>query len=50
VPVVRFWNASKEFPGVLAVDSVDLDILPDEVHVVAGEITLVILRTPSGVR
>jgi ribose transport system ATP-binding protein len=36
-PVVRFRNVSKEFPGVLAVDSVDLDILPGEVHVVAGE-------------
>jgi ribose transport system ATP-binding protein len=36
-PVVRFRNVSKEFPGVLAVDSVELDILPGEVHVVAGE-------------
>ena len=36
-PVVRFRNVSKEFPGVLAVDSVDLDILPGEIHVVAGE-------------
>jgi ABC-type sugar transport system ATPase subunit len=36
-PVVRFRNVSKEFPGVLAVDSVDLEILPGEVHVVAGE-------------
>src|SRR5215216_4232517 len=36
-PVVRFRNISKEFPGVLAVDEVDLDILPGEVHVVAGE-------------
>jgi ribose transport system ATP-binding protein len=37
VPVVRFRNVSKEFPGVLAVDSVDLEIIPGEVHVVAGE-------------
>jgi ABC-type sugar transport system ATPase subunit len=37
VPVVRFQNVSKEFPGVLAVDSVDLEIIPGEVHVVAGE-------------
>ena len=37
VPVVRFRSVSKEFPGVLAVDCVDLDILPGEVHVVAGE-------------
>jgi ribose transport system ATP-binding protein len=36
-PVVRFRNVSKDFPGVLAVDSVDLEILPGEVHVVAGE-------------
>ncbi|MBA2691987.1 MAG: sugar ABC transporter ATP-binding protein [Rubrobacter sp.] len=35
--VVRMKGVSKEFPGVLAVDSVDLDILPGEVHVVAGE-------------
>lgn len=36
-PVVRLLGVSKEFPGVLAVDGVDLDILPGEVHVVAGE-------------
>ena len=36
-PVVRFKDVSKEFPGVLAVDGVDLDILPGEVHVLAGE-------------
>ena len=36
-PIVRFRNVSKEFPGVLAVDGVDLEILPGEVHVVAGE-------------
>jgi ribose transport system ATP-binding protein len=36
-PVIRLRNISKEFPGVLAVDEVDLDILPGEVHVVAGE-------------
>jgi ribose transport system ATP-binding protein len=36
-PVVRLRNISKEFPGVLAVDEVTLDILPGEVHVVAGE-------------
>src|SRR5215204_3389372 len=29
-PVVRFRNVSKEFPGVLAVDSVDLEIMPGE--------------------
>src|SRR5688572_26891251 len=36
-PVIRLRNISKEFAGVLAVDEVDLDILPGEVHVVAGE-------------
>jgi ribose transport system ATP-binding protein len=36
-PVVRFRNISKEFPGVLAVAGVDLEIMPGEVHVVAGE-------------
>ena len=36
-PVVRLRGVSKEFPGVLAVDGVDLEILPGEVHAVAGE-------------
>lgn len=36
-PVVRLRGVSKEFPGVLAVDGVDLDVLPGEVHAVAGE-------------
>ncbi len=36
-PVVRFRNVSKYFPGVHAVDGVDLEIMPGEVHVVAGE-------------
>ena len=36
-PVVRLRGVSKGFPGVLAVDGVDLDIAPGEVHVVAGE-------------
>src|SRR5215204_5651499 len=36
-PVVRLRGVTKEFPGVLAVDGVDLDIMPGEVHVVAGE-------------
>jgi ribose transport system ATP-binding protein len=35
--VVRLRGVTKHFPGVLAVDDVDLDILPGEVHVVAGE-------------
>jgi ribose transport system ATP-binding protein len=36
-PVVRLAGVTKRFPGVLAVDGVDLEILPGEVHVVAGE-------------
>jgi ribose transport system ATP-binding protein len=36
-PVVRLQGVSKQFPGVLAVDDVSLDIYPGEVHVVAGE-------------
>lgn len=36
-PVVRMRNVSKEFPGVLAVDGVNLEIMPGEVHVIAGE-------------
>ncbi|MGH3088635.1 MAG: sugar ABC transporter ATP-binding protein [Rubrobacteraceae bacterium] len=36
-PVVRLRGVSKEFPGVLAVDDVDLEIMAGEVHVVAGE-------------
>lgn len=36
-PVVRLCNVSKKFPGVIAVDGVDLEIIPGEVHVVAGE-------------
>src|SRR5215216_6283661 len=36
-PLVRLRGVSKEFPGVLAVDGVDLELLPGEVHAVAGE-------------
>jgi ribose transport system ATP-binding protein len=35
--VVRLRGISKEFPGVKAVDGVDLEILPGEVHALAGE-------------
>jgi len=35
--VVRFSGVSKRFPGVTAVDGVDLEIRAGEVHVVAGE-------------
>jgi ribose transport system ATP-binding protein len=36
-PVVRLRRISKEFPGVKAVDRVDLEILPGAVHALAGE-------------
>ena len=36
-PIVQLINVSKRFPGVLAVDDVNLDIFPGEVHVIAGE-------------
>jgi ribose transport system ATP-binding protein len=36
-PVARLRGITKRFPGVVAVDEVDLDIRAGEVHVVAGE-------------
>ena len=36
-PVVEVRGVSKRFPGVQALDRVSLDILPGEVHAVAGE-------------
>jgi ribose transport system ATP-binding protein len=36
-PLIQLQGISKQFPGVLAVDDVSLDIYPGEVHVVAGE-------------
>ncbi len=36
-PFMRLVNLSKRFPGVVAVDDVNLDIYPGEVHVLAGE-------------
>jgi ABC-type sugar transport system ATPase subunit len=35
--VVRLRAITKRFPGVLAVDGVDLDVRPGEVHAIAGE-------------
>ena len=35
--IVRLRGVSKEFPGVKAVDGVDIEILPGEVHAVVGE-------------
>ena len=36
-PVVRLQGVSKEFPGVKAVDGVEREVVPGEVHAVAGE-------------
>jgi ribose transport system ATP-binding protein len=36
-PVVEMREVSKRYPGVLAVDRVNLTVLPGEVHVIAGE-------------
>jgi ribose transport system ATP-binding protein len=36
-PLVRVQEVSKQFPGVLALEQVSLDIYAGEVHVVAGE-------------
>src|SRR5881628_1059260 len=36
-PVVEIRGVSKRFPGVQALDRVNLDIRPGEVHAVAGE-------------
>src|SRR5574338_706431 len=34
---LRMIGVSKAFPGVVALDKVDLDVLPGEVHVLLGE-------------
>jgi ABC-type sugar transport system ATPase subunit len=36
-PVVRLTNITKIFPGVKALDAVDFDLYPGEVHVLLGE-------------
>ena len=36
-PVLALRGVRKEFPGVVALDGVDLDLLPGEVHVLLGE-------------
>ncbi|MGH3979491.1 MAG: sugar ABC transporter ATP-binding protein [Pseudonocardiaceae bacterium] len=36
-PILRLRRVTKLFPGVIAVEDVDLDVLPGEVHVLAGE-------------
>jgi ribose transport system ATP-binding protein len=35
-PVLRFKSIAKQFPGVLALKGVDLDLYPGEVHVLVG--------------
>lgn len=37
VPVVRMRGIGKTFPGVVALDRVDLDLYPGEVHALTGE-------------
>lgn len=36
-PILNVEKATKAFPGVLALDNVDFELLPGEVHVIAGE-------------
>ncbi len=36
-PIIRLENISKHFPGIMALDSVNLDIYPGEIHAVIGE-------------
>lgn len=36
-PILRLHRVTKRFPGVTAVEDVDLDVRPGEVHVLAGE-------------
>ena len=36
-PLLQAKGITKTFPGVLALDSVDFDLYPGEVHVLLGE-------------
>ena len=36
-PIVEMKGITKRFPGVLALDNVDLQVAPGEVHVLLGE-------------
>ena len=37
LPLLRMRGVSRRFPGVLALDHVDFDLLPGEVHALVGE-------------
>ena len=37
VPLLRLEEITRRFPGVLALDQVDFDLRPGEVHVLFGE-------------
>ncbi|WP_320177983.1 sugar ABC transporter ATP-binding protein [Roseovarius pacificus] len=37
LPLIRTTGLSKQYPGVLALDSVDFELMPGEVHVLFGE-------------
>lgn len=56
-PLIKTTGLSKQYPGVLALDAVDFDLVPGEVHVLfgengAGKSTLISMlagaNTPSG--
>ncbi len=36
-PILRVSKLNKSFPGVKALDNIDLEIYPDEVHALVGE-------------
>lgn len=36
-PIIEARNLTKKFPGMLALDQVDFELLPGEVHAIAGE-------------
>ncbi len=36
-PLLRMTGISKRFPGVLALDNVDFEVVPGEIHALLGE-------------